>query len=62
MKEYENALECYDKAIEIEGETGLYLKNIASTYKEMDEIDKAKEFYNRAIKLDSSIDESFEDI
>lgn len=60
-KQFDDALKNYEKAIKIDGEKAPYLKNIAATYKEMGDLEKAHEYYDKAYALDSTI-ESFEDI
>ena len=61
IEQYDEALECYEKAMEIDGEKAPYLKNMAATYKEMGDLKKAHEYYDKAYALDSTI-ESFEEI
>lgn len=61
LNQFDEALKNYEKAIEIDGEKALYLKNIVAIYKEMGDFEKAHEYYDKAYILDPTIG-SFEEI
>ena len=61
LNQFDEAIKNYEKAIEIDGEKPPYLKNIAAIYKELGDLEKAHEYYDKAYILDPTI-ESFEEI
>jgi tetratricopeptide (TPR) repeat protein len=49
--EYEKAIECFGKAIELDPDEGLYYNNRASAYFRLEQYEKAIEDYGKAIEL-----------
>jgi ribosomal protein S12 methylthiotransferase accessory factor len=55
LKAHERAIECFKKVLVLNPGSAIDYANIASNYREMGEIDKAREYYETALSLDPSI-------
>mgnify|MGYP001823733776 CR=1 FL=1 len=55
LKAHERAIECFNKVLVLNPGSAIDYANIASNYREMGEIDKAREYYETALSLDPSI-------
>ena len=55
LKAHEQAIECFKKVLALNPGSAIDYANIASNYREMGEIDKAREYYETALTLDPSI-------
>jgi ribosomal protein S12 methylthiotransferase accessory factor len=62
LKDHQQAIECFRKAIDLNPNSAIDYANIASNYRELGNIEKAIEYYQLALKLDSSIDFALENL
>jgi ribosomal protein S12 methylthiotransferase accessory factor len=56
LKEYEQAIECFQKVLVLDPGSGIDYANIASNYREMGKRGKAIKYYEIALSIDPSID------
>ncbi|MBF0225085.1 MAG: YcaO-like family protein [Desulfobacterales bacterium] len=56
LKEHENSIKCFNKVIELNPSSAIDYANIASNYRDMGKLDKAKFFYETALEIDPTID------
>ena len=55
QKEYEKAITCFKNAIEIDPSLAINYANIGSNYRELGKTKLAIQYYETALKIDSSI-------
>lgn len=60
LKEYQEAINCYKKAIEIDPERIDFYSSIAAIYKEMGNKEKAREFALKVLEIDPQMEETVE--
>ncbi len=56
LKEHEMAIDCFKKALQLDPGSAIDYANIASNYRDIGEKDKAIQYYEIALSIDSSID------
>ncbi|MCJ7540744.1 MAG: tetratricopeptide repeat protein, partial [Desulfobacterales bacterium] len=56
LKEHEEAIECFNKVLQLDPGSAIDYANIASNYRDMGQKEKAIQYYEMSLAMDPSIE------